>query len=128
MINDYECYIVEIKYTYDPIADALSIHVVDDAEYDKTISFNNNILLDFDKNDRPVALEILDARKLLNVNIRSLKRIVSIDLQVEVNDKEIIVKCNLQVPIDGGNQLRSNDYTIDNYMNLPPMKIELVTA
>ena len=58
-----------MKFEYDKDVDAAYIYLEDsiaEGEVDKTIELNDNIILDFDKNDKLVGVEILSASKVLN--------------------------------------------------------------
>ena len=57
----------EVEYMYDENVDMLGIKVKRDYNYNKTAEIDERLLLDFDENNVPVASEILDASKLLNV-------------------------------------------------------------
>ena len=59
--------ILQIESIYDRHFDVLGIRVVDDYTYNRSIELQEGIILDFDENNVPVALEILDASKLLKL-------------------------------------------------------------
>lgn len=57
-----------MKFEYDKEADAAYIYLkypVKDGEAKKTIQLNDNIILDFDAQDKLLGVEILDASKVL---------------------------------------------------------------
>ena len=66
----------EVLYDYDYSADNLGIKVNRDFQYGETIEMEDGLLLDFDVNDVPTSLEILDASKRFNLPKDSLKNIV----------------------------------------------------
>lgn len=51
-----------MKYTYDPVADAVNI-VFKEGEVKKSQELSNGIVLDLDKKGVPLYLEILDASR-----------------------------------------------------------------
>lgn len=58
-----------MKVTYDKEADALYIYVVKDIKEAHSVrqqELNENIILDFDKNDNIIGIEILDAKEILD--------------------------------------------------------------
>lgn len=58
-----------MKIEYDKEADAAYIYIVDrinDRDAVNTIELNNNIILDFDKNEKLLGIEVLGASKILN--------------------------------------------------------------
>ena len=65
----------EVIYRYDIDSDILGIKVNRDFQYDETIEMDDGILLDFDIDNIPTALEIHDASKRLNVPPESLNNI-----------------------------------------------------
>lgn len=56
-----------MRITYDPLADAVSI-TFKKGRVAKTKEVSRDVLLDVDKNDTPLYLEILDASKRLKKN------------------------------------------------------------
>ncbi|MDR0911527.1 MAG: DUF2283 domain-containing protein [Methanobrevibacter sp.] len=79
-----------ITYTYDPLADALFIQV-ENYEHENTIELNNDVMMDFNKNDEFIALEILSASKVLDTTKFSLKNIISIDLHLKITNDQIFI-------------------------------------
>ena len=54
-------------YKYDIVSDILGIKVNRDFQYDETVEMDDGLLLDFDVDNIPTALEMHDASKRLNV-------------------------------------------------------------
>jgi uncharacterized protein YuzE len=81
------------KIDYDEEVDILSIDA-DHADYKYSIDLGK-VIVDFDRNDVPIGLEILDASKTLGIdidilnNIRSAMSTISVDL--EKNDIKVIL-------------------------------------
>ncbi|MEN4017535.1 MAG: DUF2283 domain-containing protein [Methanobacterium sp.] len=84
---------------YDVQNDVLYLHVIDDYEYKESLEIEGNIIVDFDKNYVPVALEILDASKFLNVSKFSLKNLIKWDMNIQVTEDSIKVKASFIVPV-----------------------------
>ena len=57
----------EVEYKYDYTYDVLAIKVTRPFKYNKTVEMDEGVLLDFDADNVPVSLEILDASKRLDV-------------------------------------------------------------
>jgi len=60
-----------MKFEYDKEVDAGYIyveHTIKEGEAKKTIELNENIILDFDGNEKLIGVEILNASKILNKN------------------------------------------------------------
>ncbi|MBW2994803.1 DUF2283 domain-containing protein [Candidatus Woesearchaeota archaeon] len=63
-----------MKFQYDKEADAAYIYLKDRiaaGEVKKTVARGKNIILDFDKNNKLIGIEVLDASKLISKNVIS---------------------------------------------------------
>lgn len=118
----------EIKEHYDPIADSLYIRIIDDYEYLESIDLGENVILDFDKNHVPVALEIVDASRKLNVNPFSLKRIIEVTMQIRIKEETIKLHANLSVPVHNKQLKKPVDITAINDMDIPQIQTNFATA
>lgn len=118
----------QLDYRYDSLADALFIYVVDSSDYEEAIEIASNTYLSLDEDNYPVALEILDASKVLDVQKFNLKNIKRINLKMCINDEKIIVDCVLEVPVHNKNQIKSTNSVIVNDLDLPSITAELATA
>ena len=61
-----------MKFEYDKEVDAAYIYLkcpIKEGESKKTIQLNDNIILDFDKEDKLLGVEILDASKMLKKEV-----------------------------------------------------------
>ncbi len=65
---------------------------INEYKYKESIEIKGNIILDFDENNIPVALEILDAHKFFGVEKYSLKQPIGIKMNIEVGEEKIRVK------------------------------------
>ena len=68
-----------MKYTYDPMADAINI-TLETGKVAETMEIAQGVLLDVDKNKKPLYLEILNVRKRFgreHVGNLSLKPFIS---------------------------------------------------
>ena len=58
-----------MKFEYDKKADAAYIYLrypIEDKECKRTVELNENIILDFDKSNKLIGVEILNASKILS--------------------------------------------------------------
>ena len=55
----------QVVYDYDHKGDSLFIHCVNPYEYDVSLELDNDVILDFDIDGKPVAVEFLNASKYL---------------------------------------------------------------
>ncbi len=61
-----------MRFEYDEDADAAYIYIkqsIKKGEVKKTIALNDNIIIDFDKNDKLIGVEILGASKILSRSV-----------------------------------------------------------
>lgn len=118
----------EVDYKYDGEVDALFIHVKKDFSYATSVELDDNVILDFDSDNVPVVLEILNAFKILNTTRFSLGNIQKIKMNVNVNDESISLKLNLNVLTSNRNQTQKVDTFTSNDIGIPSIQTELVTA
>lgn len=63
-----------MKFEYDQEVDAAYIYIentIKEGQVKKTIELNDNIILDFDKENKLIGVEILDASKVMNKKVLS---------------------------------------------------------
>ena len=118
----------EVDYRYDYTYDVLAIKVTRPFEYEKTVEMDEGVLLDFDVDNIPVSLEILDASKRLNVPKYSLKNLIDFKMSVSVNDKSICICANFKVMLHNKEQSPILESFTSNYSNIPSMETEFATA
>ena len=118
----------EVDYRYDQTYDVLVIKVKKPYSYGKTIEMEEGILLDFDKNNVPVLLEILDASKVLNVPKYSLNELLCFYMKVSVSDKLISIVTNFGVLIKDKETSPILESLVGNYFNMPSIEAELISA
>ena len=81
-----------LKYMYDYSSDVLGVKVKNDFIYHETVELEDCVLLDFDKNDVPVSLEIMDASKRFNIpGIPQLNDLKFFNMTVVVDNKFITI-------------------------------------
>ena len=109
----------KINYSYDIETDSLFIYVCEDYVYEMSVEFDACIIMDFDVNGCPRAVELLSASKLfkidksyfnnlnmLKVNIFIDEDLIKLNVDLTVNNQEEIInevvsgKCinNLNAP------------------------------
>lgn len=120
--------IFEVEYKYDMEVDALFINIKKDYEYDTSIELDNDVIMDFDKNSVPVALEVLNASSVLKTPKYSLNNINTIKMNVDINEKSIGLKVFLGVTIHNKEQIHSVDTFTSNDTGIPNIETELATV
>ena len=123
--NRSENKIKEIIYNYDDLSDTFGIKVTDGFHYEKTVEMDDGLLLDFDENNVPVSLEILDASKRFNLPKKCLKKVVFLRMDVFVDDKFICLNVLVGVRINNIENKQKIDSYASNYCNLPNMDVKL---
>lgn len=120
--------IFEVEYKYDMEVDALFINIKKDYEYDTSIELDNDVIMDFDKNGFPVALEVLNASSVLKTPKYSLNNINTIKMNVDINEKSIGLKVVLGLTIHNKNQIQSISTFTSNDTGIPNIETELATV
>lgn len=69
---------------YDISSDILGIKVNRKFQYGETVEMDEGLLLDFDINNNPVSLEILDASKTFEISQKSLENIIFFKMEIQV--------------------------------------------
>ncbi|MCL2115140.1 MAG: DUF2283 domain-containing protein [Methanobrevibacter sp.] len=120
--------IFEVEYEYDGDADAIFIKKKIDYKYKISVELNNNIIMDFDKKSKPVAIEILNASTVLAIDKCSLKNITDLKLTVIVNKDIICVDVKIIVNVHNKKNELSLYSSTTNDMSMPVFPAELATA
>lgn len=120
---------LKIESMYDPHFDVLGIRVVDDYKYKESVELEEGIILDFDENNSPVALEILDASKVLKISKKQfLDKKTCIHMNICISDEVILVKLTVSIEIHNRKASMPIDLSAINNINAPVMQTELLTA
>ena len=118
----------QVESLYDHSCDVLGIRIIDNYEYETSVELSNDVILDFDINNVPVALEILNASKVLKVPKYALNNIPMIQMNVDVDEKSISLKACFGVIIHNKEQIHSVDSFTSNDTGIPNIVTELATA
>jgi uncharacterized protein YuzE len=116
----------EVETLYDYHSDTLGIRVKNDYEYKSSIELEEDLILDFNQNNQPAALKILNVSKILKVDKSALNNIVKLNMNLKIT-KEVI-NLNLHIAVLFRNETLSksiNGLAINN-INAPAMKTKLV--
>ena len=118
----------ELDYSYDSSCDVLVVKVKRDFTYAKTVEMDVGVLLDFDINNLPISLEILDASKIFKVPKCSLNNPSSFNMKVCVNEDSIKIDVIMEVVIDYHHENTKLDSLVNNYANIPSIEATLSSA
>ena len=116
----------EVIYRYDIDSDILGIKVNRDFQYDETIEMDEGILLDFDIDNIPTALEIHDASKRLNVPPKSLNNILFLNVNISVDVNSICINALFGLLIKNiENECPIHSIT-SNFSHIPEIEAQLI--
>lgn len=118
----------EVIYKYDSSSDILGIKVNRDFKYDETVEMDDGLLLDFDVDNVPVSLEILDASKRFNIPKESLNNIICFKMDVCVDEKSISINAMLGVVLGDVENMQNMVSFTSNYCNIPNIVSHLALA
>lgn len=105
-----------LKYMYDYSSDVFGVKVKNDFIYHETVELEDGVLLDFDKNDVPVSLEIMDASKRFNIPKSSLNDLKFFNMTVVVGNKFITINVVIGVLIHNNeNKQILESFTVNKY-------------
>ena len=115
----------ELDYNYDSSCDVLVVKVKRDFTYAKTVEMDEGVLLDFDINNVPISLEILDASKIFKVPKGSLNNPSSFNMNVCVNEDSIKIDVRMSLLNEYHHENTKLDSLVNNYANIPSMETTL---
>lgn len=117
-----------VKNSYDPVMDSLYIRTVNAYKYAESVELGVNMILDFDENKIPVALEILDASKILNVKPFSLKNLKKYNIQILVDEKAITLRAKFLMPLHNKGEEKPLSAETANDLKIPQIEANLASA
>jgi uncharacterized protein YuzE len=104
---------------YDAQFDVLYLRIEPEYKYKESIEIGDNIILDFDENYVPVALEILDASKFFNVDKFSLKQDIGLNMQIHIKKDFITIEAKFIFIVRNKKELMPFNVETNNDINLP---------
>jgi len=116
-----------IDYKYDSTVDALSIKVKN-YDHERSVELSDDIIMDFNKDNEFIALEILNASDVLDADESSLENIRDINLSVKITDYVIFVNAIFTLPVNNHEEIKVTNASIANDIDLPKWDANLVTS
>jgi uncharacterized protein YuzE len=116
---------------YDHHFDTLGFKIKEDYKYKRTVELGSDILLDFSDDGTPVALEILEASKVLKVDKQYLAhpdKNLSLNMNININKKVINLECDFKIKFRGGEKKQPITVFTVNNDGLPVMQADLATV
>ena len=116
----------EVIYKYDKFSDILGIKVTREFQYDETVEMDDGLLLDFDVNNIPTALEMHDASKRLNVPPESLDNILFLKMNISVDVNSIAINAIFGLLIKNMENKCPIHSITSNFSHIPEIEAELI--
>lgn len=118
----------KVVYDYDRQGDSLFIYCVEDYEYEVSLELDNDVILDIDKEGKPVAFEFLNASKIFNLDKSYFNNLAKITIQSNITEEAINLTVQLIVHVHNKTQTFGMNRIATNLSGIPDMESELVTA
>lgn len=112
----------KIKYDYDCSNDSLFLYGKDRYDYDFSEELDNGIIIDFDKNQNPVAFEIFNASKKFKINKNVFNVLSSIKVKITITEKAIDLSIILFFKEHNKPMETTINYIMDNFDCLPEIE------
>jgi uncharacterized protein YuzE len=113
------------QYGYDDEVDVLIIYETEDYIYDSSIELDQDIIMDYDHDGIPVAIELLHTSKIFKVPKDSLKTIENLQGYAKVTEKLIFVEFTFEVSFNNEKQTCFFDSTKSNDISLPNLELKI---
>lgn len=110
---------------YDYNLDIYTITVKEDFKFGKSLELEEGVILDFDENNVPISIEILDISKRLGIK-KSIINAADVQMKIICNHEILKVTINFIYKIHEKEFNETIDSKIANNFNLPQM--EFATA
>lgn len=117
-----------MKQDYDYLTDSLFLYSDEEYRYKKSVRITDDLILDFDQDDVPVALELLNASKILHVKKSSLNEPVGLDMQIRVGEDTIKLEGIFLISIHKNEIPKSLNKETPNRTNLTASGAHFATA
>ena len=118
----------KVVYDYDHKGDSLFIYCAEPYDYEVSLELDNDVILDLDTEDKPVAFEFLNASKVFHIDKSHFNNLVKISIHSEITEEAISLKVQLIVLVRNKNQVIDVNRISSNLNHIPNMATELVTA
>lgn len=112
-----------MKYSYDREVDSIHIRITDDYVYGESLELEEGIILDFSKDNIPVALEILDISELFSIDMDYFENINNINVTIEITSSSISL--NLLIEASMHDKIINQPFSTitKNLINVPEISV-----
>jgi uncharacterized protein YuzE len=117
-----------MKHDYDFQSDSIFLYITKRHEYQRSLRLDEDIILDFDKNNIPVAMEILHASKRFNIDKTHLRNPMGLDMNIEVAKDYIHIKAAFTLFIRNKHTPLEFNAEGENSINLPVTETHFAAA
>ncbi len=118
----------EMNQDYDAQNDSLFLYIIDDYVYKRSLRLDKDLILDFDENNVPVALEILHASKRLNTSKLNLRQPIGLNMEIVIARDFIHIKADFTIVIRNKSTPLDLDVEGENSINLPSQEAHFEKA
>ena len=118
----------EMNQDYDAQNDSLFLYIIDDYVYKRSLRLDKDLILDFDENNVPVALEILHASKRLNTSKLNLRQPIGLNMEIVIARDFIHIKADFTIVIKNESTPLDLDVEGENSINLPSQEAHFEKA
>ena len=118
----------KVMFDYDYKGDSLFIYSIEPYDYEVSLELNNDVILDFDTKNQPVAFEFLNASKIFNLDKNYFKNLVKISIQSKITEECIRLKVQLYALIHNKNQIFDVNRITTNLNHIPNFETELISV
>jgi len=115
-------------YEYYSDNDILDIYRVKDYKYKTSLELEEGVILDIDKDNVPVSLEILDASEIFKIKDKDLlSNIQELDMRIEVTEE--VIRVDVDLSFNSTKERTSSLKSIIlNSIKVPVMQTNLVSS
>jgi len=106
----------------------LGIKITDKYNYDQSVEMLDGVIIDFNTENNPVALQIIGASELFKVPKNALHDIPSIDMKIKIDENSICLDLTIGVHVHDKKLEQSFNSLIANNSGLPNLEAELATS
>ena len=89
----------EVISKYDSYYDMLGIKITDKYTYDQSVEIVDGVIIDFNTENKPVALQIIGASELFKVPKSALHDIPSVDMKIKIDENSICLDLTIRVHV-----------------------------
>lgn len=120
-----------LESRYEHHFDTLLLRITKPYKYKESVEIGEGIILDFDEENVPVALEILNASKIFKVPKYALNKPtenIGVHMGIKVDEKSICLKADFAIKLHNNRQDYSVESFTANNSQIPNLTTELATA